>query len=102
MNKKISDLRKEEEKRIYNELLSDSNIEKNLRNYELFSSLSIMSFIMGIVIIIVTSIYKKQLIGIDDSLTSLFVLIFILFSLISLVLSYYYNSKTIDNIKKYR
>lgn len=102
MNKKLSELRKEEEKRIYKEIFQNEDTEKYLRNFELFNALSLMSFIMGIIIIIVASIYKKQLMIIDDSLVSFVALIFIVFSLVSLVIAYYYNGKTIENIKKYR
>lgn len=90
-----------EEKVLNEELRKIENAEKYLKNYSLFNSLAIMLFIMSFIMIITVSINKANLINVNESLISMFVMIFSILSLISLIISDFYNSKTINIVKKY-
>ena len=101
MNRKLLHLKRLEEQQVNEELRKIDNAEKCYKNYSFFNSLAIMLFVMRVIIVVTACFYKTLLIGINDSLISLVVLAFAILSIISLLISSFYNSKTMALAKEY-
>ena len=101
MRKRLQKIQYLEQQIINTELCKIDNAEMYYRKCSFFNMMSILFFVMGIIMIITAAIYQSLLININDMLIGLFILLFVFVSLISLIISTFYNFKTIKVAEKY-
>lgn len=97
----LKNLRKMEKRYVYNELKKIDNATDCYKNYSLFNSLSVMFFVMSLIVIVTACIYQERLININNISVMIFISVLALLAFISLIISIFYNFKTIDLVKQY-